>query len=120
MTGDLEGDGAPADSGGGSEEETGEEPWTPAERALLDAAIDFYEAADGVIDFAGRERPQLRQNAAAFDAVRKAMAALEGRVVHAHAAGVSPERIAEIARMEQEIVALILQRQDAAPSPSES
>jgi hypothetical protein len=108
--------------GGGGEDgdDTGEEAWTPAERALLDAALEFYGAADGVIDFAGRKRPQLRQDAAGFDAVRRAMALLEERVAAAHADGASPERIAQIARIEQETIALILQRRGAAPSPTES
>jgi hypothetical protein len=98
----------------------GEEAWTPAEQALLDAALEFYGAAEGVIDFAGRERPQLRQgDAAGFDAVRRAMALLEERVVAAHAAGASPDRIAQIARIEEETIELILQRQGAAPSPTE-
>jgi hypothetical protein len=94
-----------------------ERSWTAAERALLEAALDFYAAAGGVIDLAGRERPQLRHDAAGFEAVRRAMAALEQRVTAAHAAGSSPERIAQIARIEQETTDLILQRRDAAPSP---
>lgn len=95
-------------------------PWTLQEQALLDAALEFYDAADGVIAFAGRERPQLRQDAAGLDAVRRAMGALEERVVAAHAAGASPERIAEIARIEPETIALILERRrTAAPSPDE-
>jgi hypothetical protein len=104
-------------AGGGADDEVGEEPWTPVERALLDAALEFYGAAEGVIDYAGDERPQLRQDAAAFKAIRQAMGALEERVVAAHAAGASPERIAQIARIEPETIALILERQAAAPSP---
>jgi hypothetical protein len=97
-----------------------EEAWTPAEQALLDAALEFYGAAEGVIDFAGRDRPQLRQgDAAGFEAVRRAMALLEERVVAAHATGTSPERIAQIARIEEETIVLILERQGAAPSPTE-
>lgn len=107
-------------AGGGEDgDETGEEAWTSAEQALLDAALEFYGAAEGVIDYAGRERPQLRQDAAGFDAVRRAMALLEERVVAAHTAGASPERIAQIARIEQETIVLILQRRGAAPSPTE-
>jgi hypothetical protein len=94
--------------------------WTPPERALLDAALEFYGAAEGVIDFASRERPQLRQDAAGFEAVRRAMGALEDCVRGAHAAGVAPERIAEIARIDREMVELILQRgAAAAPGPAE-
>jgi hypothetical protein len=103
----------------GSEDEDGEEAWTPAERALLEAALEFYGAAEGVIDYAGRARPQLRRDAAGFDAVRRAMAALEARVVAAHDAGLSAERIAEVARIEPDMVALILRRRDAAPRPAE-
>jgi len=110
---------APAD-GGKDDETIGEEAWTPVEQALLDAALEFYRAAEGVIDYAGRERPQLRQGAPGFDAVRQAMALLEGRVVAAHAAGATPERIAQIARIEQETIVLILQRHDAVPRPTES
>jgi hypothetical protein len=115
----VTGDGSAAGSGQ-NDDEIGEEAWTPAEQALLDAALEFYGAADGVIDYAGRERPQLRQGAAGFDAVRHAMTLLEERVVAAHAAGASPERIAEIARIEQETIVLILQRRGDAPSPAES
>jgi hypothetical protein len=111
------GDGSTA--GRGEDDEIGGEPWTTAEQALLDAALEFYGAAEGVIDYAAPERPQLRQDAAGFDAVRRAMALLEERVAVAHAAGASPERIAEIARIEHETIVLILQRQGAAPSPSE-
>jgi hypothetical protein len=108
------GDGSAA---GGDED--GENAWTQAEQALLDAALEFYGAAEGVLDYTGRDRPQLRQDAAGFDAVRRAMALLEERVVAAHAAGASPERIAQVARIEQETIVLILQRGGAAPSPTE-
>ncbi len=107
------------DSGGrAAHGEPDAEPWTPAERALLDAALEFYAAAEGVIDFAATERPQLRQDADGFKAVREAMGALEEQVLAAHATGVAPERIAEIARIEREMVILILQRRGAAPAPS--
>jgi hypothetical protein len=96
---------------------TDAETWTPEERALLDAALDFYGAAEGVIDYAAAERPQVRQDAAGFRAIRTAMAALEDRVREAHAAGLPPERIAEIARIDREMVDLILQRTAAAPGP---
>lgn len=117
MTGDLHRTGSAADGGAPDEPEAGD--WTPQERALLDAALEFYGAAEGVIDFAGRERPQLRQDAAGFEAIRRAMAQLEDRVRAAHAAGVAIERIAEIARIEREMVELILQRGPAAtPGPA--
>jgi hypothetical protein len=106
-------------AGGDADGEVREEPWTPAEQALLEAALDFYGAAEGVIDFAGRDRPQLRQDAAAFQAIRRAMGALEERVAAAHTAGASPERIAQIARIEPDTIALILERRAAAPSPDE-
>jgi hypothetical protein len=115
VTSDLHGDDSAA--GGGTDEAAGEEAWTPAERALLDAALEFYGAADGVIEYEGRERPQLRQDAAGLDAVRRAMGVLEGRVLTAYAAGLPPERIAQIAHIEQEMDQLILQRRGAAPSP---
>ena len=118
MTGDLHHTGSAAD--GGSASEAGKDPWAPVEHALLDAALEFYGAAEGVIDYAGRERPHLRQDAAGFTAIRKAMATLEERVRSAHAAGVPPERIAEIARIEPEMVELILQRESAVePTPAE-
>jgi hypothetical protein len=113
-------DGSTASGGDADGDENGEETWTAAEQALLDAALEFYAAAEGVIDYAGRERPQLRQDAAGFEAVRRAMAQLEEHVAAVHAAGATPERIAQIARMEQETIALILQRQRAAPSSTES
>jgi hypothetical protein len=106
-------------AGDGASNDVGEEDWTPVEQALLDAALEFYGAAEGVIDYAGRERPQLRQDAAGFEAVRRAMAALEQCVVDAHAAGASPERIAQVARIEPDMVTLILQRRGAAPMPTE-
>lgn len=93
---------------------------TAAEQALLDAALEFYGAAEGVIDLAGPERPQVRQDAAGFQAVRRAMGVLEERVRGAHAAGVATPRIAEVARIEQEMVELILRRDAAAaPAPGE-
>ena len=116
MTREPHGDGAGHD---GAEDDVGEEAWTPAERALLDAALEFYGAAQDVIEYEGHERPRLRQDAAGFDAVRKGMARLEDRVLAAAAEGVTPPRIAEIARIEPEMVELILRRQSAAPSPRE-
>ncbi|HEX7291651.1 MAG TPA: hypothetical protein VF250_11050 [Conexibacter sp.] len=105
--------------GGSADGGVAEDSWTAAEQALLEAALDFYAAAEGVIDLAGRERPQLRHDAAGFEAVRRAMGALEQRVAAARAAGSSPQRIAQIARIEQETIDLILQRQDAAPTADE-
>jgi hypothetical protein len=107
------------DGAGDGAEEVGEEAWTAAEQALLEAALEFYGAAEGVIEYAGRERPQVRPGAEGFEAVRRAMATLDACVVAAHAEGVAPGRIAEIARIEQEMVTLILQRRSAAPDPTE-
>jgi hypothetical protein len=94
----------------------GEKGWTPAEQALMAAALEFYGAAERVIDLAGPERPRVRRDAAGFEAVRRAMGQLEERVAQAHADGVEPERIAELTRIEHETIALILGRRDAAPS----
>jgi hypothetical protein len=119
MSGDSQGHRSAAGSDGQEPEAVAGE-WSVPERALLDAALDFYGAAEGVIDLSGEERPQLRRDAAGFDAVRQAMAVLEERVRDAHAAGVAPARIAEIARIEREMVELILSRGGAvAPSPAE-
>jgi hypothetical protein len=103
--------------GGTADGENEQDVWTPTEQALLEAALDFYGAADGVIEHADGERPQLRRGAAGFDAIRQAMGVLERRVAAARAAGASPERIAHITRIEQETIDLILERQGAAPSP---
>jgi len=115
MTGDgsVSGDGADGGVGGGG--------WTPVERALLAAALEFYGAAGGVIEFTGDEHrhPQLRHNADGFKAIRDAMGALEQCVMAAHAAGASAERIAQIARIEQDTIDLILRRKAAAPSSDE-
>lgn len=89
----------------------GDEPdWSPAERALLDCALDFFGAAEAVIDYAGPDRPHLRYDVDGLQEVRSAMALLEERVHVAHEAGVTPERIASITRLEQEIVELIIAR----------
>lgn len=117
MTGDLTDDRSISRDGADATEQVA---WTPAERALLDAALEFYAASAAVIDYAAPERPQLRQDAAGFDAVRRAMALLEQHVRAARDAGVAPERIAEIARIEPEMVGLILRRDGAAPSSCES
>ncbi len=115
----MTGDQSAADGGDDDDGGIDEQAWTPVEQALLEAALEFYGAAGGVLDYAGRERPKLRQDAAGFEAVRHAMGLLEQRVVAAHEAGATPERIAQIARIEQETIALILQRQGAAPSPAD-
>lgn len=111
MTGDLTSDRSAAGSGAG---EAGADDWTAPERALLDAALGFYEAAEGVIDYAGRERPQIRHDGAGFVAIRRAMVTLEERVRDARDAGATPARIAEIARIDREMVELILLRDPAA------
>jgi hypothetical protein len=64
--------------------------WTPAERALLDAALGYYGAAEAVIDLRGESSPRLHIDAGAMRAVRDAMAVLERHVRDAHAAGVDP------------------------------
>jgi hypothetical protein len=112
VTGDLHGNRSAAD--GGADDDAGANAWTPAERELLDAALAFYGAAEGVIDLTARERPQIVRDAAGFDALRRAMRVLEDRVRSAHAAGLASERIAEVARIEHEMVELILQRDPAA------
>jgi hypothetical protein len=116
VTGDLHNDRSIADDGVEAADDAG---WTPEERAVLDAALEFYAASATVIDYAAPEGPHLRQDAAGFDAVRRAMAVLEDRVRAAGAAGTTPERIAEIARLDHDMVVLILERGEAAPSPSE-
>jgi hypothetical protein len=107
--------------GGSADGRVDEEALTPSEQALLEATLEFYSAAGGVIAFTGEEHPHphLRHNADGFKAIREAMGALEPCVVAAHAAGTSAERIAQIARIEQETIDLILQRQAAAPSSEE-
>jgi hypothetical protein len=89
-----------------------------AERALLDAAVEFYGAAEAVIDFAGLDRPRLRYDVGGLEQVRDAMARLEAHVRRAHAAGLTPERIARIARLDDEIVALMLARDAGPVSPA--
>lgn len=116
----MRGDGSGA--GRGADGDRDEELWTPHERALLEAALDFYSAAGGVIEFTDDKTPHLhlRHNADGFKAIQQAMGTLQERVVAAHTSGASPERIAQIARMEQETIDLILQRRGAAPSPEQS
>ena len=92
-------------------EDRGAEAWSAAERALLDSALDFYGAAEGLIDLADAERPRVRHDVARLQAVGDAMAALEQRVRTAHEQGVTPERIAQLARLEPEMVATMLERE---------
>ncbi|MGB2711844.1 MAG: hypothetical protein WBC33_10040 [Conexibacter sp.] len=80
------------------------------ERALLESALDFYGAAEAVIDYAGAERPRLRYDVERLQDVRDAMATLEGRILTAYDAGVDAEQIARITRLEPEIVTLIVAR----------
>jgi hypothetical protein len=103
----------------GAPEDTGAEAWSAVERALLDSALDFYGAAEGVIDLAGEERPRVRHDIARLEAVGEAMATLEQRVREAREHGVTTERIAEIARLEPEMVAAMLER-ERTPAPPES
>lgn len=112
----MRGDRSGADAGADSE--VHEDGWSPGEQALLEAALDFYNAAGGVIEFTDDRKPHLhlRHTADGFKAIQQAMGALQERVVAAHASGASPERIAQIARMEQETIDLILRRQGAEPS----
>lgn len=94
-----------------------EEPgWSPAELALLDAALEFYGAADGVIDYGAEDRPRVRRDAPGFRAVRESMSTLEQCIRTAHAAGVTCERISRITRLEAEIVALIVARHGDQPT----
>ena len=89
------------------------------EQALLDAALDFYGAAESVIDYGGPDRPRLRYDVAGLQAVRDAMAALERQMRAAQEAGVEAQAIARITRLEPEIVELILAgRPMPAPDPS--
>ena len=88
----------------------GDDGWTPAERALLDAALDYYGAAETVIDLSGSASPRLHIDAAGMQAVRDAMTRLEQRIRVAHAAGVDVARIVSITRLEEEVVAAILGR----------
>lgn len=112
--------GEPPTAGDGAQRDVRETHWTPAEQALMDAALEFYGAAESVIDLDGSERPQVRRDAAGFEAVRRAMGQLETRVAEAHADGVQPERIAQITRIELETIELILERRDGAPSSDDS
>jgi hypothetical protein len=112
--------GEPPTADDGAQRGVDETSWSPAEQALMDAALEFYGAAESVIDLGGAERPQVRRDAAGFEAVRQAMGRLETRVAEAHAGGLAPERIAQITRIEVETIALILERRDGAPSSEQS
>ena len=81
------------------------------ERGLFDSALEFYGAAGAVIDHRGPGRPTVRFDLEALQSVRAAMGALERRIAIAWRAGLSTERIASIARLEPEIVELIVERQ---------
>ena len=90
--------------------------WSPAELALLDAALEFYGAAGGVIDYGTEDRPLLRRDTDGFQAVRASMSALEQRIRTAGAAGVTHEQISRITRLDPDIVAMILARADDQPT----
>lgn len=78
------------------------------ERGLLNSALDFYGAADAVIDYSGPEKPRLRYDVAGLQAVRAAMGALEHRIRLAERAGMAADQIAQITRLEQDVVEMIL------------
>jgi len=96
----------------------GDEPRPPTaigstiERGLLRSALDFYGAAEAVIDYRGPDRPRLRYDVAGLQAVRAAMSELEVRIRLAHQAGMSPQEIARISRLEPEVIDMILGRGD--------
>jgi hypothetical protein len=81
-----------------------------AEQSLLDAALAFYGAAETVIDYAGPEPPRVRYDVGGLQQVRDAMGELEDHVRRARDAGLAPEQIARITRLDDEIVTLILAR----------
>jgi hypothetical protein len=84
--------------------------WSATELGLLDGALEFYGAADAVIDYGGPDRPRLRYDAIRLQAVGEAMSRLERRIRAAGAEGLTLERIARITRLEREIVERILRR----------
>jgi hypothetical protein len=86
------------------------EDFSPLERALLDAALDYYGAAETIIDLSGAPGPRLHVHDTGVRAVRDAMGALAARIHAAHEGGIAPERIARITRLECEVVAAILAR----------
>jgi hypothetical protein len=85
---------------------------------LLESALEFYGAAQGVIDYAGSTRPRVRYDVAGLQAVRDAMAALEERVLVAHDRGVPSDEIASIARLDREMIELIVARRGPASPES--
>jgi hypothetical protein len=90
------------------------------ERGLLNAALDFYGAAEAVIDYTRHERPRLRYDINGLQAVRAAMTALEERIRLAQRGGLSAQRIAALTRLELDVVRMILERRDdTAPSADE-
>src|SRR5262249_9185418 len=95
------GDGTVSGTGSG-----GGDGWSEREHALLDAALEFYGAAEAVIDYGGVDRPRLRYDVGGLQAVRDAMASLEADIRAAHDAGASSEQIASITRLDPEIVEL--------------
>ncbi|MDO8188037.1 hypothetical protein Q5424_11975 [Conexibacter sp. JD483] len=83
------------------------------ERGLFRSALDFYGAAEAVIDYHGPDRPKLRFDLDGLGGVRAAMGALERRIAVASRAGFSTERIIRITRLEPEIVEGIIARERA-------
>ncbi len=83
------------------------------ERGLFRSALDFYGAAEAVIDYHGPDRPKLRFDLDGLGGVRAAMGALERRIAVASRAGFSTERIVRITRLEPEIVEGIVARESA-------
>lgn len=83
------------------------------ERGLFDSALEFYGAAGAAIDHRGPDRPTVRFDVEALQAVRVAMGALERRIGIAWRAGLTNEQIASITRLEREVVELIVERQRA-------
>lgn len=88
------------------DEEGGERVPSLVERGLFDSALAFYGAASAAID--QRERPTIRLDLDALQAVRAAMGVLEQRIEFASRAGLSPERIVSITRLEPELVERIV------------
>lgn len=81
------------------------------ERGLFKSALEFYGAAEAVIDYRGLDRPRLRFDLDRLQGVRAAMGALERRIEVACRAGLSTERIIGITRLEPEMVERIVERQ---------
>lgn len=81
------------------------------ERGLFKSALDFYGAAEAVIDYRGLDRPRLRFDLERLQGVRAAMGALERRIEVACRAGLSTEQIVGITRLDPEMVERIVARQ---------